>query len=143
MRICEFDGCGRPHLAKGLCRPHWMQSRRGIALHPVLMSPADRFWGRVIKGDSDDCWLFSGSGTPNGYGRLRDERRGSTLAHRFSWEIHFGPVPEGMNVLHRCDVRRCVRPDHLFLGTQADNMADMVAKGRSWSHIGNKRSACR
>jgi hypothetical protein len=54
------------------------------------------------------------------------------LAHRMSWEMHFGPIPEGMLVLHHCDVRRCVRPDHLFLGTARDNTRDMIAKGRGF-----------
>jgi hypothetical protein len=52
------------------------------------------------------------------------------MAHRYAWELTYGPIPEGLSVLHRCDVPRCVRPDHLFLGTQADNLADMTAKGR-------------
>lgn len=87
---------------------------------------ADRFWAKVAKGD--DCWLWTGAvaGYPgNDYGAFNKGK-----AHRFSWELHRGPIPAGLFVLHKCDVTRCVRPDHLFLGTQKDNMQDMVAKGR-------------
>lgn len=63
------------------------------------------------------------------YGVLRFRGR-NVLVHRLSWEVAYGPVPEGLNVLHRCDNPRCFNPDHLFLGTQADNLADCIAKGR-------------
>ena len=68
-----------------------------------------------------------------GYGAIRRGARGAGVAHshRLSWEIHNGPIPDGMWVLHRCDVRACVRPDHLWLGTQQENNADCVAKGRN------------
>lgn len=68
---------------------------------------------------------------PKGYGLVGS--RGdevSRLAHRFSWVIHFGPIPKGMQVLHTCDTPACVRPDHLFVGTQQDNMNDMATKSR-------------
>lgn len=87
-----------------------------------------RLLERVEK--TDKCWLFTGAKTAGGYGLLGDTKGKSRAAHRISWELHKGKIPEGMMVLHKCDVRNCVNPDHLFLGTNRDNMADRNAKGR-------------
>lgn len=91
-------------------------------------TPTDRFWLRVVK--SPGCWDWQGSVDTAGYGQMSVENRRTERASRISWRIHFGEIPTGLCVLHRCDNRRCSRPDHLFLGTRADNAADMVAKGR-------------
>lgn len=89
-----------------------------------------RFWAKVDR--SGDCWLWTAA-TSNGYGILAVKHRSPTplRAHRLSWEIHHGPIPGNMHVLHACDERRCVRVEHLWLGTNADNTADRVAKGRT------------
>lgn len=95
----------------------------------------ERFWSNVKFGDS--CWEFQIGIDTYGYGMIRDSGK-LVLAHRFSWMLSQGDIPKGVCVLHKCDNRRCVRVDHLFLRTQDDNMKDMVAKNRQADQIGEK-----
>jgi hypothetical protein len=83
-----------------------------------------RFWSLVNKSETG-CWLWTAARSKSGYGSFAGRR-----AHRVAHEFALGPIPPGLHVLHTCDVPACVRPDHLWLGTHADNMADKVAKGR-------------
>jgi hypothetical protein len=105
---------------------------------PKARPLAERFWEKVDK--SGECWLWTGALASNGYGRITPVTGVSAGAHRVSYELHNGPIPKGMMVMHSCDVPSCVNPDHLSLGTAKDNMADMWTKGRGqWSG----RSACK
>lgn len=100
---------------------------RGVYERP---SAAQQFWKRVIKGETpDDCWGWSGSSTAFGYSQFH-VKRVTTLAHRFSYELHHGPIPAGMVVRHSCHTPSCANPLHLVLGTQADNIADSVNSER-------------
>jgi len=94
-------------------------------------TPEQRFWSHVEK--TDGCWLWTAARFRQGYGEFHvGGKKGHLVyAHRYSWELAYGPIPEGADILHRCDNPPCVRPDHLWAGTHAENMADMVAKGRS------------
>lgn len=104
---------------------------------PVPKKPlSERFWPKVNK--TETCWLWTAAKHEFGYGVIGcPDRKGKNLkAHRVSYYLHYGPIPFGMSVLHRCDVPQCVNPYHLFLGTQRDNVDDMIDKGR-FGAIGN------
>jgi hypothetical protein len=96
----------------------------------------ERFWPRVDR--SGDCWEWRGGRIPQGYGAVWINGQNHP-AHRVAWELTVGPIPPGLMVLHRCDNPPCVNPAHLWLGTQADNMADKVRKGRA--AVGAKNGA--
>jgi len=94
------------------------------------VSSDNDFWSRVSKGPG--CWEWIGTRRREGYGLFYVDKR-QVRAHRHSWEMENGPIPDGLSVLHECDHPWCVRPSHLRLGSQRDNMADMDNRGRRWS----------
>lgn len=106
----------------------YLRVRGILGLHGWEISQEQRFWNKVIKHD-DGCWEWAGNKTTRGYGRVRWNGAGE-YAHRVSYMIHYGSIPDGMVVMHKCDNPQCTRPDHLQIGTQADNVRDRDMKGR-------------
>lgn len=111
-------------------------SRPRLPLEPRLLSRevAARFWDKVDIRGPDECWPWKASRTSQGYGHIRAPNHGPMLkAHRVSFTLCFGPIPDGLDVLHSCDYPPCCNPRCLFSGTNADNVADRAAKGRGHS----------
>lgn len=95
----------------------------------IQQSIIQRFQSVISPEPMSGCWLWAACADRLGYGQWRFDGR-IQKAHRVAWQLYRAPIPNGLLVLHRCDVPSCVNPDHLWLGTQADNVADMIAKER-------------
>lgn len=139
---CSFAGCFDVVEGYSLCKFHNRLRRQGKPLverRPPGRQEYDRwrFLRMVTPEPNTGCWLWAGLLNADGYGwfRLRGRAVG---AHRAAFEFHVGAIPADMVVMHRCDVRWCVNPDHLRLGSQRDNIADMVAKGRKAVMTGDR-----
>ncbi len=96
-----------------------------------------RFEDKFERIPEAGCWIWTASVGPKGYGMFAHSHTDHDRSHRSAWRIYRGPIPDGMFVLHRCDVPSCVNPEHLFLGTHKDNMQDMVSKGRGRGLVGS------
>lgn len=138
-KICSFAGCVAKAHSKGLCGAHYQQQRQGKVLKPLQqqfhgLSEIDRFM-KWVGVQPNGCWKWLGSTAfvdrTHHYGQWRNAAGKQELTHRAAWRLFKGEFPAKACVLHRCDVPECVNPDHLFLGTQADNVSDMWDKGRA------------
>ena len=116
--------------------PHERTNRQGLTGKvPRKTKPIEqRLREKLVHNETTGCVEFAGSRDRKGYGRIGVQlgfcRHETRLAHRVAWELENGPIPDGLNVLHRCDNPPCCNTEHLFLGTLADNNKDMQAKGR-------------
>lgn len=105
------------------------EAKKRLYRHKVPVNTLQNFLDKVIRGYGGDCWIWGGAGHDEGYGAFAINRKLHT-AHRASYMLHKGPIPEGMFICHSCDVKRCVNPDHLWAGNQVANMQDCIRKGR-------------
>lgn len=134
ISLCSIPDCGRTVKARGWCKYHYERwQKRGDPVAPKAIPkhlPTETlFWRNVDRTTTPDgCWPWIGT-RRNGYGRFRVDGV-MVSAHRYAYELQVGPIPEGHDVLHKCDNPPCNRGSHFFTGTHTDNMRDMVAKGR-------------
>lgn len=134
--ICAVEDCGRPrHRRSEWCNMHYTRARRkgdpgGAEMLLVHAPLADRYAVKIGPATIAGCRPWRGFRNPQGYGMIGTTAGQARLAHRVGWELLHGPIPDGMLVCHACDNPPCQSPEHWFLGTHADNMADMARKGR-------------
>lgn len=122
--------CGRKAIARQLCSTHYNAAKsRGDLVNLPRLTPEQRFAERVARYSPDECWMWSNL-SPGRYGSLLVDGV-KVYAHRFSYELHNGPIPLGMYVLHSCDTPACVNPRHLSVGDQKQNVQEMWARGRA------------
>lgn len=102
--------------------------------HIPVRSLLERFEAKICREPNSGCWLWAGGINERGYGiiGLGTRQDGVAKAHRVAWQLFCGEIPDGLNVLHKCDTPACCRPDHLYLGTLRDNSRDAVERGRNF-----------
>lgn len=141
-RICTVESCERtPSDGHRMCSAHRLRSYAGKPMDspirttlPPSATPSERLYARLVIGGPDECWVWAGGTSQKGYGKMRCVPGGNyQYTHRVSWAVHNGPIPDGLHVLHHCDNPPCCNPNHLFLGTNDDNVADKMSKNRHYA----------
>lgn len=132
VKTCSIEGCTSAHYGHDLCVKHHRRFRRNGDPLTVLRIQKDdhaRFDSYVEMIPFSTCWYWVGWTNENGYGRINISGK-MLFAHRYNYERYVGPISDGLFVLHKCDTPLCCNPDHLELGTNTDNMRQMLARGR-------------
>lgn len=128
---CKLDRCERPKRARGYCEVCY---RRLIYQGKIITEKPKPLMQRITEktkiGSSDDCWVWQGLINRTGYPTMKRNSK-NTLVHRIMFEIHKGFIKDGMLICHTCDNKRCVNPEHLYMGTQKTNRQDCVRRGRT------------
>lgn len=128
--VCSVDGCGGKVKAKGLCLIHYTRFlRHGTTETSIVVNDDKARFLKNSKISESGCWVWQ-KGTKNGYGHTMLKGK-PQQAHRASWMIFVGDIPNGMQINHKCHNRACINPDHLYVGDQKQNMADMMVAGRA------------
>jgi len=145
MATCSVPNCESDAKVKGFCLPHYKSFHRigkPVADRETIHGTLERkFALKSTERNAAGCWIWKGRKDPDGYGSLRDGEK-MKRAHRVSWELHHGPIPEGGKVLHKCNNPACVNPDHLKIGDHTENMADRKVNGKPW-HSDSQRELMR
>lgn len=128
--LSDYYGVSKSQISRIRNGKQWTsEDPKGVG--PKFQNPEDRFWRRVKK-HPNGCWNWIGKKLTTGYGVFKlgpKKHRKNIKAHRFSYELHFGPIPGGLLVLHKCDNKLCVNPEHLELGSHSKNLYDAYERG--------------
>lgn len=142
IKKCMASGCDKEILKRGFCGKHYMAAKRAgeIVITKTQGLPLSERLRKLSEVNSETgCVEWVGKKYKNGYGQIEINGR-CTGTHRIAWEVANGNIPDGLHVLHKCDNRACINPEHLFLGTHTDNVADMIAKKRQAKGEGHGRA---
>jgi hypothetical protein len=147
-KACVVEACEKPVIARGCCPSHYNRMRRTGSPHPAprrgVRPIEDRFWEKVEK--TETCWNWTAGRNADGYGIFHNKAIKAPTAHRTSWEIANGPIPERMEIDHTCHNRGCVNPSHMRLASRAENNQHLSGvrknnksgyRGVSW-HAGDR-----